>query len=439
MDADRRAGRILPGGVARIGRSLLAPAVVWAGTLAALPAARADDSLTVEQRLQQLEADVKAQQALIASQQKQLLEQQLQLQTLQQDDLQGIRGAGAPDSAPAAPAATPSGAPTPPAPVGVAPADENKGKPPKVTVLSEQGGVLTPAGTLVVEPSVEYEHASTNRLTFRGVELQDTVLIGVVDASAASRNLISPAVTARYGVTDRFELEAKVPYVYRSDRETFSIPQTNAPNIDVTSHLTGSDLGDIEFGGHYQITGSPPYVIGNFTFKTETGTGPFDIKRDAFGVEQDLATGSGFYSAEPNVTVIYPSDPAVLFANVGYEWNIGQSVGKNIGGEIVDSFDPGDGIDATVGMGFSVNDRLTFDLGYKHSFLMATQTKVTDPTNNTTRIDKSESLTLGSLLFGLGYRVSDNINLNLDFEFGVTADAPDMTATLRVPIAFSLF
>ncbi|HTO85381.1 MAG TPA: transporter, partial [Methylomirabilota bacterium] len=188
-----------------------------------------------------------------------------------------------------------------------------------------------------------------------------------------------------------------------------------------------------------QITGSPPYVIGNFTFKTETGTGPFDIKRDAFGVEQDLATGSGFYSAEPNVTVIYPSDPAVLFANVGYEWNIGQSVGKNIGGEIVDSFDPGDGIDATVGMGFSVNDRLTFDLGYKHSFLMATQTKVTDPTNNTTRIDKSESLTLGSLLFGLGYRVSDNINLNLDFEFGVTADAPDMTATLRVPIAFSLF
>src|SRR5215470_18048650 len=230
MDADRRAGHILPGGVARIGRSLLAPAVLWAGTLAALPAARADDSLTVEQRLQQLEADVKAQQATIASQQKQLLEQQLQLQTLQQDDLQGIRGAGAPGAAPA-PTNAPSGAPTPQAPVGVAPADENKGKPPKVTVLSEQGGVLTPAGTLVVEPSVEYEHASTNRLTFRGVELQDTVLIGVVDASAASRNLISPAVTARYGVTDRFELEAKVPYVYRSDRETFSIPQTNAPNI----------------------------------------------------------------------------------------------------------------------------------------------------------------------------------------------------------------
>jgi len=39
----------------------------------------------------------------------------------------------------------------------------------------------------------------------------------------------------------------------------------------------------------------------------------------------------------------------------------------------------------------------------------------------------------------MGYRVSDSVNLNLDFEFGVTADAPDMTATLRVPIACNLF
>lgn len=394
-------------------------------------------SLTVDQRLEQLEADVKTQRALIASQQQQLLKQQLQLQSLDASDLQDVRGTGTPEGAPAQGSAT-----TPTAaqqPVGVAPADENKGKPPKVTVLSEQGGVLTPKGTLVIEPSVEYEHASTNRLTFRGVELQDTVLIGVVDASAASRNLVSPAITARYGVTDRLEVEAKIPYVYRSDRETFSIPQTNAPNIDETSNLTGDGLGDIEFGAHYQINGTPPYFIGNVSFKTETGTGPFDIKRDAFGVERDLATGSGFYSLEPNITVIYPSDPAVLFANLGYEWNIKQSVNKNIGGEIVDNFDPGDGIDATVGFGFSVNDRLSFDLGYKHTFLMATDTEVTDTTNNTKRTDKSESLAVGSLLFGLGYRVSDNVNVNLDFEYGVTADAPDMTATLRVPIAFDLF
>lgn len=417
-------------------RRILLPAVLCAGALATAPTSHADDSLTVDQRLQQLETELKAQKDVIAGQQQQLLKQQLQLQSLSQGDLQNVRGTGTPEGAPAL-------ASTPPAPaqqpVGVAPADENKGKPPKVTVLSEQGGVLTPKGTLVVEPSVEYEHASTNRLTFRGVELQDTVLIGVIDATSASRNLVSPAITARYGVTDRMEVEAKIPYVYRSDRETFSVPQPNAPNIDETSNLTGSGIGDIELGAHYQLTGSPPYVIGNVTFKTETGTGPFDIKRDAFGVEQDLATGSGFYSVEPNVTLIYPSDPAVLFANVGYEWNIKQSVHKDIGGEIVNNFDPGDGVDATVGFGFSINDRLSFDLGYKHTFLMATDTDVTDTTNNTSRTDKSESLTVGSLLFGMGYRVSDNVNVNLDFEYGVTADAPDMTATLRVPIAFNLF
>jgi len=417
-------------------RSILLPAALCTGLSVTSAPGRADDSQTVEQRLQQLEADVKAQKALIASQQQLLLKQQLQLETLGQSDLQDVRGTGTPAGAPAQETTTPASTPQP---VGVAPADENKGKPPKVTVLSEQGGVLTPKGTLVVEPSVEYEHASTNRLTFRGVELQDTVLIGVIDATSSSRNLVSPAITARYGVTDRMEVEAKIPYVYRADRETFSIPQPNAPNIDETSNLTGSGIGDIEFGAHYQLTGSPPYFIGNVSFKTETGTGPFDIKRDASGVEEELATGSGFYSVEPNMTVIFPSDPAVLFANIGYEWNIKQSVNKDIGGEIVDNFDPGDGIDATVGFGFSVNDRLSFDLGYKHTFLMATDTRVTDTTTNTTRTDKSDSLTVGSLLFGMGYRVSDNVNVNLDFEYGVTADAPDMTATLRVPIAFSLF
>jgi len=401
--------------------------------MAASPS-RADDALTVDQRLQQLEADLKAQKALIANQQQQLLKQQLELQTLGQSDLQDVRGTGTPEETPAPGSAAPAQQP-----VGVAPPDENKGKPPKVTVLSEQGGVLTPKGTLVVEPSVEYEHASTNRLTFRGVEFQDTVLIGVINATSSSQDLLSPAITARYGVTDRLEVEAKIPYVHRWDRETFSVPQTGGPNIDETSNVTGSDIGDIELGAHYQINGTPPYFIGNVTFKTETGTGPFDIKRDSSGVEEELSTGSGFYSVEPNMTVIYPSDPAVLFANVGYEWNIGQSVNKNIGGEIVDSFDPGDGIDATVGFGFSINDRLSFDLGYKHTFMMATDTRVTDPTTNTKRTDKSDSLTVGSLLFGLGYRVSDNVNVNLDFEYGVTADAPDMTATLRVPIAFDLF
>ena len=125
----------------QIGRLLLLPAALCAGALMATSPSHADDSQTVDQRLERLEADLKAQKAVIASQQQQLLKQQLQLQSLSQSDLQDVRGTGAPEGAPADGSATTSA----PAqqPVGVAPIDESKGKPPKVTVLSEQGGVLT--------------------------------------------------------------------------------------------------------------------------------------------------------------------------------------------------------------------------------------------------------------------------------------------------------
>lgn len=431
----------IPLAARRISRTVvISTALVAAAALAGSSGVLADDSQAIDARVKQLEDAVKQQEKLISQQQQQLLKQQLELQSLGGVDLDNVRGAVAPEDAGTTQPGSGDTSPSSPAtqPVGVPPAEEDKSRPPKVTVLSDQGGVLTPAGKLVLEPSIEYSHSSTNRLTFRGVELQDTVLIGVIDASAASRDLISPALTARSGVTDRLEVEAKIPYVHRSDRVTFTIPRVNQPDIQETSNLTGDDLGDIEVAGHYQITGEPPFVVGNLRFKTTTGKGPFDVKRDQFGVEQELSTGSGFYGVEPSVTVIYPSDPAVLFANVGYQWNVADSVNKNIGGSIIGNVDPGDAIEATVGMGFSVNDRLSFDLGYKHDYIMETTTKVTDAQTGAKRTDKSDTLTVGSLLFGLGYRLTDSVNLNMDFEFGVTGDAPDMSATLRVPVLFDM-
>ena len=423
------------------GRWLLALSSACA--LAHAGISHADESLTVEQRLDQLEQTVKAQQHLISRQQQQLLKQQLQIETLQQQDLEDIRAAGIPGSGDIA-ADTPASAPdqpsTPPAdqPVGVPPAKEEQERPPQVTLLSEQGGVLTPAGSLVVEPSLEYDHASQNRLTFRGVELQDVVLIGVIEASDADRDLVSPALTLRYGITNRLEVEAKVPYVYRHDRLTFTIPRVNEPDIQRTDTLSGNGLGDVEVAGHYQITGAAPYIIGNLRLRLPTGEGPFDIQRDAFGVEEELPTGSGFFSVQPSITLIYPTDPAVLFASIGYDWNIEDDIDKTIGSVIVGTVDPGDAIEITVGMGFAVNDELSFSLGYKHAYVLETRTQITDPTTGAKRTDTSSTLTLGSLLFGLGYRLQDNINLNLDLELGITDDSPDMRAIFRVPIAFNL-
>ncbi|MNR33048.1 hypothetical protein D3C85_1506900 [compost metagenome] len=50
--------------------------------------------------------------------------------------------------------------------------------------------------------------------------------------------------------------------------------------------------------------------------------------------------------------------------------------------------------------------------------------------------EKSKSLQVGALTFGLSYRVTNRFSLNGNFEFGVTEDAPDMRFVLRVPLVF---
>src|SRR3546814_658192 len=101
-------------------------------------------------------------------------------------------------------------------PVGQPP--EQQPPRPEVQAIPELGGVLTPKGTLVVEPSIQYSHSQVNRFTFLGVEILDTFLIGLLEAQDADRDLYQAAITGRFGITDRLEAEIKVPYLYRDER-----------------------------------------------------------------------------------------------------------------------------------------------------------------------------------------------------------------------------
>src|SRR3546814_9914853 len=89
----------------------------------------------------------------------------------------------------------------------------------------------------------------------------------------------------RWGVTDRLELEAKVPFIYRDDRLTQTVT-IQGQDEERTENLDGYGLGDIEIAAHYQLNDGRddwPFFVGNLRFKTATGTGPFDVDRDSTG------------------------------------------------------------------------------------------------------------------------------------------------------------
>ncbi|MGM0701856.1 MAG: transporter [Pseudomonadota bacterium] len=326
-------------------------------------------------------------------------------------------------------------------PVGQAPVRQEAQ--PEVQAIPDIGGVLTPRGQLILEPSLQYSHSSVNRLTFRGVEILSTLLIGVFEAEDADRDTWTAAMTGRLGVTDRLELELKVPYVYRDDALFATVATTEGQQeFDISRDISSNGLGDIEAAMHYQLNSGQngwPYFVGNLRYKSTTGEGPFDIRRDSDGIERELATGSGFHSIEPSITMLFPSDPAVYFANLGYLYNIKDDVNKQITDEIrIGEVDPGDAIRLSFGMAYAINERSSFTLGFKNDFIDDTKTEFIGSSGNSTT-QSSRSLNIASLLLGWSYQLSPKTSVNLGLELGISDDAPDTVLTLRVPFGMNAY
>lgn len=316
--------------------------------------------------------------------------------------------------------------------VGEAPAAQTR--PPEVQALANVGGVLTPYGHAVVEPFLQYSRSSVNTFLFQGVEVVSSLLIGSVEANKTSRDLVSTGITARLGVSDRLELEARVPFVWRQDSITNTVQNTN--NLTTTQTSNGYGLGDLEVAAHYQINDGQqdwPFFIGNLRYKSDTGSSPFNSEFNADGSTKTLATGSGFNAIEPSITAIYPSDPATLFANLGYIHSIPEDINHDVGTNFVGRVTPGDTYTGSLGLGLALNDRLSLTFGYEHDYVRPTETVVGGVAQ------LSPSLQVGSALSGISYRVSDRTSINLNLAAGVTRDAPDAVVSLRVPISMQVF
>jgi hypothetical protein len=316
-------------------------------------------------------------------------------------------------------------------PVGQAPQPENQ--PPAVAPITDAVTVLTPEGRFVLEPSFQYSHSSDARVTVTGFTIIPALTIGVIDVRSVNRDFWSVALTGRYGLGRGWEIETRVPWVYRSD-STLARPISSPATGDAEFSTSGHGLGDIEFAARYQITERPPYYIAYLRFKSRTGEGPFDVAlttaQAGVTLEDKLPTGTGFYSLQPGFTVLLPSDPAVFFGGLSYIWNMKRNIESvDANGVPIGKFDPGDGINFNFGMGLSINDRASFSVGYDHS--MFDKNKRNGQTIQNTQVQQ-----VGSLLFGLAYRVSLRTNMNLTLGIGATPAAPDVSIALRLPINF---
>jgi len=328
-------------------------------------------------------------------------------------------------------------------PVGQAP--ESATRPPEIAQIFDQPGVLTPRGQLVLEPSLQYGYSSNDRVALVGYTVIPALLIGLIDVRQVKTSSATATLTTRYGLSNRLELEARVPYLH-IDADTVSREIFTGTAQDRVFGARGNGLGDVEVSARYQLNrGGPdkPFYIGWLRYKSRTGKDLFEVVTDCVtrcignttgtGLPLELPTGSGFESLQPGLTWLFPSDPVVFFGSLSYLHNFKRSdVSRTvIGGEreLLGDVKAGDIFGFNVGMGLALNEKAAISIGYDQSIIGKTKL-------NGSEAAGAVRMTQATLLLGGSYRFSEKASLNIALGVGVTKDTPDLSLTARVPISF---
>ena len=132
------------------------------------------------------------------------------------------------------------------------------------------------------------------------------------------------------------------------------------------------------------------------------------------------------------MTVLLPTAPGVLFANLQFMHNLSrtQSVKDRQGVATPINLQPGEAPAITFGVGFALNDRAALTFSYQ-------QTHVFTAYANGQAIPGSP-YSFGTFNFGLGYQISQSTRLNLSVGIGTGPNTPAAKVLLEVPYKFSL-
>ncbi len=234
----------------------------------------------------------------------------------------------------------------------------------------------------------------------------------------ANHNLTNSAYI-EYAFFDNLTWNLNLPFSYKWDK------------TGTEQSISTTELGDISTGFQYQplrIKDNWPAIIllGRVSFPT--GRSPYEID-----VDNDLATGNGYYSAFGGLSVSKTIDPVITFGNIGYTHNFNE---KGLSQERhrlqLTGVYPGDSIGGTVGMGFALSYNVSMNFSYQYTYRMNTQYTWRE-------IPKTNSSARTSSLFyiGTGLRFSQKYSLNIKIGIGLTDEDPDFVVGFRIPFEFS--
>jgi hypothetical protein len=263
-----------------------------------------------------------------------------------------------------------------------------------------------------------------------GFTIFEAILIGRIDVGRVQRHIVSPSLTLRYGLKD-LELSSRIPYMIRTDDEAFMAGQDVA-HFDASD----SDLGDIEMSAFYHLLSEGPLrpdIIVGLTGKTDTGRDPYGLKKQAVANGRprliEFPTGSGHWGVSGTLIFVKTSDPAVLFFNTTYFYNLERDVGV-VGGSNFGDIKPGDSMEYSFGLVLGLNEKLATNFSLSHRLTW-------DSERNGEKL-RDSGANAAQANFGFTYAFSSQLSVDVVTGLGLTNDAPDFSIGVRLPITIFL-
>ncbi|WP_261842733.1 transporter [Aliamphritea ceti] len=291
-----------------------------------------------------------------------------------------------------------------------------------------------------IEAGFNYSHYDRKDLVLEGFLALDAIFLGDIAVDDVKADVFTFDVTGRYNVTNKWQVGMTIPYVYRNTN--FQRNVSGGVEADVSE--TG--LGDISLISAYQLyaeTENSPDIVWNTSLKIPTGTDPYGVPSitktatngDDLTYPSELPTGSGLYSLTTGLSFVKTTDPAILFANIGYTHNFEGSFGdiSSNPGSQPGKVKLGDSIHYGVGMAFVLNERTSLSMSLSQRISTESETQFDGGAKQKVIGSDGNAATFS---IGATYALSDKLSMSTSLGIGLTPDAPDFALSMRFPFRF---
>lgn len=314
------------------------------------------------------------------------------------------------------------------------------------TLLQEEHALF--AKRLTLETGFTYNRYDRQQLVLSGFLALDAIFLGNIAIEGVESDTFRYDFGARYGLTDRLNLNLNVPFQQRSTTYQKGGAGGTSAIIGEAEVSRSPEVGDVTLGLSYHLlteTKARPDVVLNLSLMAPTGDHPYGVKTRelptseesiSFQVPEELPTGSGVWGGSVGLSFVSTLDPAILFANFGYTYTHTEDFDDI--SSTPDNIQPGkvslgDSWQYGVGMAFALNDRMSLSMAYSHSITGTSKTKPED--GEWSEIIGSDS-NAASLNFGVTYGLSKHLSLVTNVGSGLTSDAPDVSFSMKLPYNF---